>query len=121
MSMIRNAVFAALLLTSGATQALAASEADFKAAYEAAKTAENHAAALHNRWTTTEAALAAAKTAAAAGDFDAAIRRRQGRRGAGKGVDLPGDQREGTLEGRGNSLENVEKRHRYEGPTARFS
>jgi predicted nucleic acid-binding Zn-ribbon protein len=73
MSMIRNAVFAALLLTSGATQALAASEADFKAAYEAAKTAENHAAALHNRWTTTEAALAAAKTAAAAGDFAAAI------------------------------------------------
>ena len=73
MSMIRNAVFAALLLTSGATQALAASEADFKAAYEAAKTAENHAAALHNRWTTTEAALAAAKTAAAAGDFDAVV------------------------------------------------
>jgi len=39
MSMIGNAAFAALLLTSGATQALAASEADFKAAYEAAKTA----------------------------------------------------------------------------------
>ena len=73
MSMIGNAAFAALLLTSGATQALAASEADFKAAYEAAKTAENRAAALHNRWTTTEVALTAAKTAAAAGDFDAAI------------------------------------------------
>jgi hypothetical protein len=74
MSAIGNTVFATVLLVSGATQALAAgSEADFKAAYDAAETAENDAGKMHNRWTTTEAALVAARKAAAAGDFDAAI------------------------------------------------
>ena len=72
MSVMRNAVFAAVLFMSGPTQMLAASEADFKAIYQAAETAEHNAGALHNRWTTTEALLTAAKKAAAAGDFDAA-------------------------------------------------
>ena len=69
---MRNVAFTAVLLISGTLPAFAASEADFNAAYAAAEAAENDAAALHNRWTTTEAALAAAKKAAAAGDFDAA-------------------------------------------------
>jgi hypothetical protein len=73
MSMIRNMISAAVLLISGAMPALAASESDFKAAYAAAEAAEKDAGQLRNRWTTTEAALAAAKKAAAGGDFDAAI------------------------------------------------
>jgi len=73
-SAMRNIALATVLLLSGAmVPALAASEADFKAAYAAADAAEKDAAALRNRWTTTEAALAAAKKAAAAGDFDAAL------------------------------------------------
>jgi hypothetical protein len=51
----------------------AGSEADFKTAYAAADAAEKEAGALRNRWTTTEAALTAAKKAADAGDFDQAI------------------------------------------------
>jgi hypothetical protein len=73
-SAMRNIAVATVLLFSGMTApALAASEADFKAAYAAAEAAEKDAAALRNRWTTTEAALAVAKKAAAAGDFDAAL------------------------------------------------
>ena len=71
-SAMRNSALA-LLLSGMTVPALAASEADFKAAYAAADAAEKDAAALRNRWTTTEAALAAAKKAAAAGDFDAAL------------------------------------------------
>jgi hypothetical protein len=52
--------------------ALAASEADFKAAYAAAEAAEKQAGSLRNQWITTEATLGAAKTAAESGDFDAA-------------------------------------------------
>jgi hypothetical protein len=70
---MRNLAIAAVLLTSGAMPALAASESDFKAAYATAEAAEKEAGQLRNRWTITEAALAAAKKAAAAGDFDAAI------------------------------------------------
>jgi hypothetical protein len=51
----------------------AASEDDYKTAYAAADAAEKQAATLRNQWTSTEAALAAARKAAAAGDFDQAI------------------------------------------------
>jgi hypothetical protein len=65
---------AAVLLIAGATSALSASsEADFKAAYAAAEAANTEAGALRNQWTTTAAALAAAKKSAEAGDFDAAV------------------------------------------------
>jgi lysozyme family protein len=52
----------------------AGTEADFKAALTAALAAENDAGALKNQWTTTEQVLDAAKKAAAAGDFDTAVR-----------------------------------------------
>jgi hypothetical protein len=61
------------LLIASSAPALAASEDDFKTAYAAAETAEKEAGRLRNQWTTTEAALAAAKKAAANGDFDKAI------------------------------------------------
>jgi hypothetical protein len=66
-----------LLLISGflfasLAPALAASEADFKLAYAAAESAEKEAGQLRNQWTTTETALAAAKKAAASGDFEGA-------------------------------------------------
>ena len=72
-NMERNLVLAAVLLTIGTLPALAASEDDYKTAFAAAESAEKQADALRNKWTTTEAQLAAAKKAAAAGDFDAAI------------------------------------------------
>ena len=56
------------------TAALAAStEADYKTAYAAAETANNEAGKLRNQWTTAVSALAAAKKAAEAGDFDKAV------------------------------------------------
>jgi hypothetical protein len=61
------------LLIAGPLPALAASEADYSAAYAAADAAEKEAGGLRNQWTTTEAALAAAKKAAASGDFDQAV------------------------------------------------
>jgi hypothetical protein len=65
---------AAMLVISGTRPAPAASsEADFKAAYAAAQTAENEAGGLRNQWTVTETALAAAKKAAGGGDFDQAV------------------------------------------------
>jgi hypothetical protein len=73
MSVTRNIVVAAVLSLLGAMPAVAASEADFKAAYTAAEAAEKQADQLRNKWTTTESELAAARKAAAAGDFDAAI------------------------------------------------
>jgi hypothetical protein len=73
MNVTRNMMLAAVLLLAGAMPAHAASEADFKAAFAAAEAAEKQADVLRNKWTTTEAQLAAAKKAAAAGDFDAAI------------------------------------------------
>ena len=60
-------------LSAGATSLHAATEADFSAAYAAAEAANKQAGALRNQWTTTAAALAAAKKAAAEGDFDAAV------------------------------------------------
>jgi hypothetical protein len=70
-------IVATLLLAgflAGATSALAAAtETDFKAAYAAAEAANKQAGALRNQWTTTEAALVAAKKAADAGDYDKAV------------------------------------------------
>ena len=71
---LKAVALTSLLLMTGATSTLAAgSEADFKAAYAAAEAANNEAGALRNQWTTTAAALAAAKKAGDAGDFDAAV------------------------------------------------
>jgi hypothetical protein len=65
---------AAALLIAGVTTVLAAgSEADFRAAYAAAESANKEAGLLHNQWTTTAAALAEAKKAADKGDFDQAV------------------------------------------------
>jgi hypothetical protein len=61
------------LLICSATSALAASEADFKAAYAAAEAANEEAGSLRNQWTTTAATLAAAKKAADGGNFDQAV------------------------------------------------
>jgi hypothetical protein len=69
----RNTILIAALLTAGATPTLAASEADFKAAYAAAEAANKEAASLRNQWTTTAATLAAAKKSADSGDFDQAV------------------------------------------------
>ena len=63
---------AVTLLLAGAAQA-ASTEADFKAALAAAEAAEQDAGALKNQWIPTEQALAVAKKAAAAGDFDTAV------------------------------------------------
>jgi hypothetical protein len=65
---------ATALLVAGATSVLAASsESDFKAAYAAAEAANKEAGSLRNQWTVTAAALAAAKKAADAGDYDQAV------------------------------------------------
>ena len=71
-SVLRAVIVSSALLMSGATAALAASEADFKAAYAAAEAANKEAGSLRNQWTTTAATLADAKKAADKGDFDAA-------------------------------------------------
>ena len=91
-NMLKSTVaLAASLLIAGAPSAFAAgSEADFKTAYAAAEAANKEAASLRNQWTTTAAALAAAKKAADAGDFDKADRVVEGSRSAGQGLDLPG-------------------------------
>ena len=60
------------LFCSGAVQA-ASTEADFKIALAAAEAAEQDAGVLKNQWIPTEQALATAKKAAAAGDFDTAV------------------------------------------------
>jgi hypothetical protein len=71
-------LFIALMSLPFVTPAFAAgSEADAKAALTAAQAAEQQAAALKNRWTTTEQALAAAKKAMAANDFDTAVKEAQ--------------------------------------------
>jgi hypothetical protein len=73
LSMTRNIVLVAVLVMAGPLPARAASEAEFKAAMSAAEAAEKQADQLRNKWITTESELAAARKAAAAGDFDAAI------------------------------------------------
>ncbi len=64
---------AALLMLCAAPALAAGSEADFKSAYAAAEAANKQAGALRDQWTTTAAALAAAKKAADSGDFDSAV------------------------------------------------
>jgi hypothetical protein len=71
-TMLKSVLTAALLI-SAASSALAASEADYKAAFAAAEAANKEAAGLRNQWTTTAATLKAAKKAAEAGDFDKAV------------------------------------------------
>jgi hypothetical protein len=67
-------LLASVLLIAGPASAFAAgSEADFKAAYAAAEAANKEAGSLRNQWTVTAQALAAAKKAADADDFDKAI------------------------------------------------
>jgi hypothetical protein len=62
------------LLIAGAAPALAASsEADYRTAYAAAEAANKAAGALRDQWTVTATALAAAKKAADAGNFDEAV------------------------------------------------
>jgi hypothetical protein len=64
----------ATLLGAGANSALAAAtEDDFKSAYAAAVDANKQAAQLRDQWTVTATALANAKKAADAGDFDKAV------------------------------------------------
>jgi len=70
---MRALLLISVFLITGSAPTLAASEGDFKAAYAAAETAEKDAGQLRNQWTTTEAALSAAKKAAASGDFDQAV------------------------------------------------
>ena len=66
----------AVILSVGglATAALAASADDFKAAYAKAEAADKQAGALKNQWTSTAQQLKAAQTAAAAGNYDEAIK-----------------------------------------------
>jgi hypothetical protein len=73
---MRTTTFAlsTLLAMAGTASALAASsEADFRTAFAAAEAANNGAGALRDQWTTTVSTLAAAKKAAAEGDFDKAV------------------------------------------------
>ena len=58
---------------------------------------------LRNQWTTTESHLRPRRRRRRR-RFRCGNRRGQGSRGPGEGFDLPGDEREGTLEGDGNSL-----------------
>jgi hypothetical protein len=62
-----------LLVAASAPAFAASSEADFRAAYAAADAAEKEAGSLRNQWLTTETALADAKKAAAADNFDQAV------------------------------------------------
>jgi hypothetical protein len=66
-------VLAMLLMVSANETRAANGEADFKAAMAAAEAAERESGALKNQWTTTEDTLAAARKAAAEGDFDTAV------------------------------------------------
>jgi hypothetical protein len=70
---IASFALAAAVLAAALAPARAASEADFKTAYDAAAAAEKEAGALRNQWTPTESALAAARKAAEAGNFDQAV------------------------------------------------
>jgi hypothetical protein len=66
-------VLSLVLLSAGATSLQAATEDDYKTAYAAAEAANKEAGSLRNQWTTTAATLAAAKKAAAEGNFDSAV------------------------------------------------
>ena len=68
------ALAAVLLFASISLAPAANTAADFQSALGAAEAAEKAAGALKNQWTTTEDVLTAAKKAAAAGDYDTAVR-----------------------------------------------
>jgi hypothetical protein len=70
---MRTSIFLSLVLLSAGMTPLQATEADFSAAYAAAEAANKEAGSLRNQWTTTAATLAAAKKAAAEGNFDSAV------------------------------------------------
>ena len=74
-TLIRLAVLASV--AGFATAAVAASADDYKAAAAKADAAIKQAHALKNEWTTTGAAMKAAKAAAAAGKFDDAVKHAQ--------------------------------------------
>ena len=74
-TLIRLAVLASV--AGFATAAFAASADDYKAAAAKAETAIKEAHAHKNEWTTTGAAMKAAKAAAAAGKFDDAVKHAQ--------------------------------------------
>ena len=66
-----------ILLVMASPIAAAGTQADFDAALAAANAAQKDAGALKNQWTTTAQVLASAKKAAAAGDFDTAVKEAQ--------------------------------------------
>ena len=70
---LARTIFVTLGLLAATTAHAASTQADFDDAFAAAQSAEKEAGALKNQWTTTEQVLAAAKKAAAAGDFDGAV------------------------------------------------
>ena len=72
MRMFAAAIGVVWLVAATAVQA-ASTQVDFDAAIAAALAAEQDAGALKNQWLPTEQALAAAKKAAEAGDFDTAV------------------------------------------------
>jgi hypothetical protein len=75
---MRILLILSLLCLTAASAAMAAStEADFKSALAAAEAAEKDAGLLKDQWVPTEQALAAAKKAAAANDFDTAVKQAQ--------------------------------------------
>jgi hypothetical protein len=67
------AMVVAALFAAAAPACAASTEADYKAAYAAADAANTEAGKLRNQWTTAVKALADAKKAAEAGDFDKAV------------------------------------------------
>jgi hypothetical protein len=71
------ALFALALLVLAPPTLAASTEADYKSALAAAEAAEKEAGTLKNQWVPTEQALAAAKKAAAANDFDTAVKQAQ--------------------------------------------
>jgi hypothetical protein len=70
---MRTTILSLIFLSAGTVSSQAATEADFTAAYAAAEAANKEAGAIRNQWTTTAATLAAAKKAAAEGNFDSAV------------------------------------------------
>jgi hypothetical protein len=77
--MHRHLIRFAIIVSLGvlATVALATSADDFKAAYAKAEAANNQAASLKNQWTTTDTEMKAAQAAAAAGNYDEAVKHAQ--------------------------------------------
>jgi len=72
LTMLQSMLITMLTIAAAMPAVAAGSEADFKTAYAAAEAANKEAAGLRHQWTTTAAALAAAKRAADSGDFDTA-------------------------------------------------